>query len=200
MFSLRGDWRAVLALACVALGAACTTAPIVPTDVRGALYSAEGRMSVVVAEGDGIPKSSNGRFSWVERAGHSEIALYSPFGETVAQIDVREYGATMRTPSGVEYAPTPEALMQRVVGVALPVAGLRDWMRGRMRAGAARAPQAFDEDGWHVSYPKMADDGISPRVVRLERSTPNAVDVRIVIERWEDAPAGATAQAPAQAS
>ncbi len=185
------DWGRRLARAAIVVGglllAACATESLPPRALApDALFIVEGRMSVVVAQGvDGMAKSTSGRFSWTERRGQSEIALYSPLGETIAQIEVRDGLAVLRSADGsLEYAPTPEALMARVVGVALPVAGLRDWMRGRTRAGAARAPDAFDEDGWHVSYPRMSDDGRSPKVVRLERAQPSAVDVRIVIDEW----------------
>lgn len=186
--------RFALALTLLVL-AACASAPSVPrANTDGAVFTADGRLSVVVAQMEGPPKSTTGSFSWVERTGRSEIALYSPLGDTVAQIEVHDGYATLRTPDGkLEYAPTPEALMGRVLGVALPVAGLRDWLRGRTRAGVMQAPAAFDEDGWHVSYPKMSDDGRSPKTVRLERSAPDAVEVRIVIDAWQAAPGDALA-------
>lgn len=186
--------RAALVFALGAL-TACASLPTAPhTTASDAVFSADGRLSVVVTQLDGPPKSTTGSFSWVERDGHSEIALYSPLGDTVAQVEVHDGYATLRTPDGkLEYAPTPEALMGRVLGVALPVAGLRDWMRGRTRAGVAQAPTAFDEDGWHVSYPRMSDDGRMPKTVRLERGAPDAVEVRIVIDTWQAAPGDALA-------
>lgn len=171
--------------ACVLLLAACATAEpprLLPSD---AVFSAEGRMSVVSTEGDQLPHSTTGRFSWIERPGGSEIALYSPFGETLARIDVGRERSVLRTPQAIESAPTPEALLQRYLGLTLPVSGLRDWMRGRSRSGARRAPDGFEEDGWRISYPQMQDDGALPRIVRLERALPSAVEVRIVVDRWD---------------
>lgn len=179
----RRRWAGLLV--CAWLAACATPRGEQAPAAADALFAVEGRMSVVTIEDDARPRSTTGRFTWVEYAGRSEIALYSPFGETLARIEVAPWRSVMRTPQAIEQAATPEALVDRVLGFTLPVSGLRDWMRGRSRRGVVLAPQTFDEDGWRISFPRMQDDQALPRIVRLERGQPSAVEVRLVIDRWD---------------
>lgn len=178
--------RRISVLACACL-VACATPQGGRTLHPQALFAADGRLSVVVtaAAADTPPRTTSGRFTWTERAERSEIALYSPLGETIAEIETGPVRSVMRTAGSVEEAPTPEALAARALGVDLPVSGLRAWLRGRTRDGAVRAPAAFDEDGWHVSYPQMQDDGVLPRIVKLERMLPERIEVRLVVDHWD---------------
>ena len=176
--------RSVTAVAGLAVLAACATPPVpAPVVDDSAVFTADGRMSVVVAR-DSAPQASSGKFNWVEHASTSQIVFFSPLGDTVAQIEVSPARSVLRTPQWSEEAQDPETLLERNLGFALPVLGLRDWLRGRARDGAVRAPEPFVEDGWQVSFPQMQAQGGLPRIVRLQRALPEPVDVRIVIDHW----------------
>lgn len=104
----------------------------------------------------------------------------------MATVTVIDEFAELRTPDRSEYGRSAEELLSRVLDLAVPVTGLRWWMRGRNEQGVALAPQEFDEQGWHVSYPQMQGD--RPRILRLERSTPQRIDLRMVIDDWDGTP------------
>ena len=145
-----------------------------------------GRLSVTTdsTEPDRSPDYSGGSFTWTERGDTTSIAFATPLGQIVAELWIEPGRARMYSNAGEEVAATPEALAARRLGSPLPVSGMRDWLRGRDHAGRQRAPDAFTEDGWTISYPRMADDDARPAVIRLRRAGPPAIDVRIVIDEW----------------
>ena len=120
-----GRWTC--ALACAWLAACATPAPAGRGLPAQALFAADGRLSVAVTavEADTPPRTTSGRFTWIERAERSDIALYTPLGETIAEIEAAPGRSVMRTARSVEEAPTPEALAARALGVDLPLSGLR---------------------------------------------------------------------------
>ncbi|HEU4622144.1 MAG TPA: outer membrane lipoprotein LolB [Burkholderiaceae bacterium] len=168
---------------CVAWLSGCATpAPlVVAPDMR---WSAEGRVSIQsVIEGQN--RIDTARFAWTERPQTSELALYSPFGDTLAQVRVEPERAVLRLPDKIATAASVDALVARELGIELPVSGLRYWLRGEDTQGRRRAPESFEEDGWRVAYSQM-DEAIPslPKTLRLERAQPAPVSVRVAVERW----------------
>ena len=139
----------------------------------------------VVAPDDDVPARGvniTGKFLWTERERSTEVSLSSPLGDTLARVQMEPGRVELRTPGDTELGSSPEVLLERRLGVALPVSGLRYWLEGRNAEGQSIAPQGAVEDGWTITYPQM--DGDRPRLLRLDRSDPRVVQVRIVIDRW----------------
>ena len=176
----------------VALLAGCATTPEPPSTARAsqaapvareADFLIDGRMSVVSHPHNAPIQAVNGRFSWLDQHGIATIGLFSPIGDTLAELTVSATQAQLRTAQQVDVAPAPEALVERHLGLALPVSGLRDWMRGFDHQGQWHPPAAFGDSGWWISYPELTDQG-RPRIVRLERQYPQPIEVRLVIDQW----------------
>jgi outer membrane biogenesis lipoprotein LolB len=133
----------------------------------------------------------SGQFRWTESvlasgSPRSHVALYTPLGDTLATVTVIDEFAELRTPDRSEYGRSAEELILRTLDLAVPVTGLRWWMRGRDEHGKQLAPQEFDEQGWHISYPQM--EGARPRMLRLQREKPQRIDLRMVIDDWDGTP------------
>ncbi len=177
---------AVAPLGTLLLLAACAAPARFESDaaLQPLRYEAEGRLSVVAPDDYEPSRAVNltGKFLWVERERSTEVSLSSPLGDTLARVQMEPGRVELRVPGETELGPTPEVLFERRIGVALPVSGLRHWLEGRNAAGQSIAPQGAIEDGWTITYPQM--DGDRPRLVRLDRSDPRVVQVRIVIDRW----------------
>lgn len=159
-----------------------------------------GRLSVQYQR-DGRDGALHGSFSWSQTAQDTHIALLSPLGQILAQIDVTPQGATL-IQSGQEprAATDADALAAEVLGWPLPVAGLRDWLQAfatdpqgrRWSAPATDAPATIlTRDGWQLNYASwQADDAqpaLRPRRIDLARNTAQAgrVAIRIVIDNWQ---------------
>lgn len=150
---------------------------------RNADFLIDGRMSVVAHPHNAPLQAVNGRFSWSDQHGIASIGLFSPIGDTLAELTVAPAEARLRTAEFVDSAAAPETLVERHLGLTLPVSGLRDWMRGFDRAGQWHVPGAFGDAGWWISYPDLTEQG-RPRVIKLERQYPHPIEVRLVIDQW----------------
>jgi len=161
----------------------------------------DGRLSVLYRL-NGEDQALHGSFTWHQRPGHSQVALLSPLGQTLAVIDVRPYGATLTQSGGVtRTALDVDALAAQSLGWPLPVAGLRTWLQGfavqangQPFVATPAADRVVTRDGWRIHYVTW-DDGdpaqVRPKRIDLERQTEQAGDVviRLVIDDWHTAPA-----------
>jgi outer membrane lipoprotein LolB len=145
---------------------------------------------------DGQPQSINGNFTWVQRPGRIDVALFSPLGQTVAEITVTPETATL-TQSGRQprVEKDIDTLTAKALGWTLPVSGLRDWLQGyAVDAGGKRfaASPAHDSvvtnDGWRLRFVEWQNGpqgAPMPRRIDAERSTTavgDALTIRIVID------------------
>src|SRR3546814_9254470 len=63
------------------------------------------------------------------------LDLTNPLGNTLARVSVLPGLATLTRSNGErEQAAHPDALVEQVLGSPMPVAGLRDWLQGRVRS------------------------------------------------------------------
>jgi len=173
---------AAVAAALVAALAGCASVgePVAPeADVLA------GRLSVRVDAAPGEPaRSLNAGFELRGDAERGSLNLATPFGTVMAQARWSPQEVLLVTPQGqTPYADLP-ALTRHLLGEALPVAALFDWLRGRPWPGAAslatQPPDAsgFIQLGWQVTLARF-DEGF----VEAQRSAPPVVTVRARIER-----------------
>jgi outer membrane lipoprotein LolB len=194
--------RLVSAAAFATALAGCATTsnvpPSSPTAQVGAYRDAidlNGRLAANYQK-DGQPQSINGNFTWVQRPGRIDVSLFSPLGQTVAEITVTPDAATL-TQSG--HAPRVEkdidTLTAKSLGWTLPVSGLRDWLQGyavdaagRRFAASPSHDSVVTNDGWRLRFVEWQNGpgGTAlPRRIDAERSTTavgDALTIRIVID------------------
>lgn len=155
-----------------------------PHGIVGA-FSLEARFSVT---GDG--ERHSGRLSWRHSGGGDELRILSPFGQVVAEIDVRPGLARLITADRrVFEAPDAHRLTRDVLGYALPIGRLSAWVLARpgphagVEADAAGRPVLVDEEGWRVEY-EYADDALALLPIRLTATRVGGPELRLRIEEW----------------
>lgn len=161
-----------------------------------------GRLSVRYQQ-NGSEQALDGKFTWVQESGRILVTLLSPFGQTLATIEVTPNGSTLlQSGQPPRQAADVDGLATAALGWPLPVSGLRDWLQGFATDSqglrrAARADAVGDAaylksaDGWLVHYPTWDTDagptGARPKRIDLQRLTSQAgnVSLRIVIDQWQ---------------
>ncbi|MBC7513064.1 MAG: outer membrane lipoprotein LolB [Herminiimonas sp.] len=162
-----------------------------------------GRLSLRY-EQNGAPQALDGKFTWSQTATGERISLQTPFGQTLATIDVTPEGATLaQNGQPARSESSVDALTASSVGWPLPIAGLRTWLQGfatdargvpYVASAAALGDDAFvnTADGWLIHYTTWdsADSpggDARPRRIDLQRQTSQAgnIALRIVLDMWQ---------------
>jgi outer membrane lipoprotein LolB len=192
-FALRLD-AGLLALAAVFV-AGCAGLP--PLEPQPQLYA--GRFAASISRGD-AREAVSGRFTLAAGPTRSVLDLASPLGNTLARIEAGAEGATLTAPQGdgslaTWHGPSADALAEAVLGYALPVAGLPDWLQGRAAAGrpSQSLPEAgpatrIEQDGWVIAIDERFGASGAPRRLTLDRTdATGTLQLRLAL----DAPAAA---------
>ena len=156
--------------------AACATAPSRAPDLAG-------RLAVRVEAHAGAPaRSLSTQFELRGDAQAGELQLTTPLGNTAAQARWRAGSAEMVTGEGTRQFADLDALAQELIGEALPLAALVDWLRGRPWPGAPNTPSAngFEQLGWRIDLSRRAEGW-----VLAGRDRAPALSVRARLERPE---------------
>jgi outer membrane lipoprotein LolB len=198
--------RFVLAAACAAgfssMLAGCATTSNVPLANPTAQVGAyrdtidlNGRLAVNYLK-DGQPQPINGNFTWTQRPGRIDVALFSPLGQTVAEITVTPEAATLKQ-SGREprVEKDIDTLTAKSLGWTLPVSGLRDWLQGyavdasgKRFAASPAHDSVVTNDGWRLRFVEWQNGpggAPMPRRIDAERSTTavgDALTIHIIID------------------
>ena len=182
------------------IGGCSTTAPPVRSQIARSYYdsiSMAGRLSVQYQQ-NGKPQSMQGKFSWTQSGEMTSIALLSPLGQTMAQIEIAPGKASLQQAGEpLRQATDIGELTTQTLGWPMPVAGLRNWLQGfaledngNKRPAMPDTQSGFSSDGWQVHYVSWqgeADTPAYPKRIDLERATPDAgvIGLRIVIDSWQ---------------
>ena len=157
----------VLGLAAALALAACAVAPRV-ADVPGDTLA--GRIAVRVEGIDGATaRSASAAFELQGNAEAGRLSLSAPLGSMLAQARWSPGSVWLVTPQGERQFTDLDALTREVLGEALPVAALFDWLRGRPWPGApSRPPGApgetgFAQLGWTVDLARFGDSWVTAR-------------------------------------
>lgn len=128
-----------------------------------------GRFGLVVPAGaGGQPRgqSVNANFELLGDARRGQLEMSTPMGSLVARVSWEPGFAFLRTPEVERSYDDVDALTQELLGEALPVQALFDWLQGRpwSRAPVARSDtQGFEQLGWQVDLRRFGDRLISAR-------------------------------------
>lgn len=170
-------WRWLAMTTVSGLLAACVTPARIDSQQTGDMFSRVGRFALTVTEPGADPQATQGGFSWLDEGGRYVLDLTTPLGSTQARVEGQPGSAKLTRANGeVITAADPDALAEEASGSRVPVAGLRDWFRGRLAANPAAAavrqdeqgrPVAFEQGGWRAVLSRYDDQG--PQMLVLER-------------------------------
>ena len=161
---------AVLALALALAGCAQLPREAVPAATGEARLS--GRISVTVA-GDAHKRGTGGAASFELFGGPQagRLELTSPLGSLVARASWQPGIVTLRTPDDERRFDDLDALTRELLGEAVPVAALFDWLQARPWAAAPHQKTAtgFEQLGWRIEprLPALVATRLADPVVTL---------------------------------
>jgi outer membrane lipoprotein LolB len=104
----------------------------------------------------------------------AELTIAYQHGEIVS--------ATLKHGQTTDVAADPESLLLKMSGLALPVSGMRWWLRGQPdpRLPFTRTGEAFTQSGWLISATDFRA-GTLPYKIELIRDD---LRVRVMINEW----------------
>jgi outer membrane lipoprotein LolB len=107
-------------------------------------------------------KGGSASLDWTQQGTQYLVRLYGPFGsESVSLRGNAEHIILTRSNGQRMEASKPETLVQKALGLDIPVSGLRYWLKGVPAPGnLARSPivnadgliTEFEQDGWIIRY------------------------------------------------
>ncbi len=163
--------------------------PQAPAGLVGDAFELSGRVSVKYGA-----EAASGKISWRHDAAGDDLLFSTPLGQGVARIVRRDGEVSLTTQEQKVYrAGDVETLTEQVLGWRLPLAGLPDWVRGRVAAGApaqtrldgAQRLAELRQSGWLVEFLDHKSESGPPSLLRLSRGD---VEIRLAIDQWQAAP------------
>jgi len=136
---------------------------------------------------------------WVVRPRAYQMTGYGPFGRLVFRLRANGDGAKLLTERGHFRGPDADALLARLTGWRLPVAGLRYWILGIPDPGPITSQHvnrfgllaALGQAGWSIRYRQYRETpwGRLPELLSLTRSEktgpPARITVTLRINQWQ---------------
>jgi outer membrane lipoprotein LolB len=154
----------------------CATTPRPAPDLAG-------RLAVRVEAFEGAPaRSLSTQFELRGNAQAGELQLTTPLGSTAAQARWRPGAAELITADGTRAFADLDALASELLGEALPLAALIEWLRGRPWAGAPSVAGGggFEQLGWRIDLSRFTEGWV---LAGRERAP--ALSVRARLEKAE---------------
>ena len=184
--------RLAFLLLLVLAGCAQLKTLVAPTALRDARpimqFKLDGRLSVKTEA-----QNFSGSLNWHRVATGETLLLSGPLGQGAAEIR-RQDGLLVFTAAdgSVVTEENDERLMERALGLKLPLDGLVYWLsalprpRVDFRAAADEAGRivSLDQDGWHIEYSRyqLRGDRWLPGRIFANRGE---LEFRLVVDAWE---------------
>lgn len=159
------------AAAAAATASGCASLPTAPPAerVHGGRFAATTTL-------DGKSENTTGRFTLSIAGPRLTLDLATPLGTTLARVESGPEGARLQVPGNGDMREArgrnAEALSEELLGYALPVQGIGDWILGRpapSRAARTREEDgrivAIEQDGWSIEVADRLLDGAPRRLV-----------------------------------
>jgi outer membrane lipoprotein LolB len=134
---------------------------------------------------------------WNQQGDDYQIRVIAPMGQGAVLIRGDSRGVYVKTADGKEqYSDDANALLASELGVSLPLAGLRDWIRGMPAKGQVVASQEWNEKGqlvklvqnnWHIemsAYREVAGH-ILPNSFHFGRDDRPELSIRLLVRQWK---------------
>jgi len=155
----RGLAGLVLALLTLG-GCASLQREAAPTAGDGDLHLS-GRLSVQVA-GDNSRGGGNAAFELLGSPAAGRLELSTPLGSLVARARWSREEVLLQTPNEERRFEDLDALTREMLGEAVPVAALFDWLHGRPWPQRSSHPlaepaQGFAQMGWHIDLSRFGE-------------------------------------------
>jgi outer membrane lipoprotein LolB len=171
--------RSLLSGLLCGLLAACATTPPPPSAHAG--DSLTGRLALrVEAHNGAAARSFAAPFELRGQAEAGQFSLFTPLGTTAARADWQAGQAVLTDEQGrqTRYS-SLDGLAADMLGEALPMAALLDWLRGQPWTGAPHETNGtgFAQLGWQIDT-RARDEGR----IEARRSAPPMVTVRVRLE------------------
>ncbi|OWQ93854.1 hypothetical protein CDN99_05320 [Roseateles aquatilis] len=177
----------------------CSSVPKVPEADAAALADAPrltGRFGLIVPAGPGGQprgQSVNANFELAGDARLGRLEMSTQMGSLVARVSWKPGTATVQTPDGERSYDDIDALTQELLGEALPVQALFDWLRGRPWPQAphrASGESGFEQLGWQVDLRRF-----DTQLISAQRLNPNGAEPLATLRLKLDAPSSAASSA-----
>ena len=157
----------------------CAQQPLKPPSEG---FAAQGRVNIR-SQND----ANTASFDWLATPDRDVLSLATPLGTTLAELTITyQHGeivsATLKHGQSTDVAADPESLLQQVSGLALPVSGMRWWLRGLPDPSLplTRSGESFTQSGWLISATDFRA-GTLPYKIELTRDD---LRVRVMINEW----------------
>ncbi|MDN3922384.1 lipoprotein insertase outer membrane protein LolB [Roseateles violae] len=150
---------ALLCAAALLAGCSSLTRKPAPQVADGDLRLA-GRLSVQVAGGAGGKASGgNAGFELIGNPQTGQLELSTPLGSLVARALWREREVRLQTPEDERRFDDLDALTRELLGEAIPVAALFDWLRGKPwpQAASQATANGFEQLGWQIDLARFSE-------------------------------------------
>lgn len=141
-----------------------------------------GRLALRV-DGSGAGRSFSADFDLRGDARAGALRLSGPLGTMLAEARWQPGSAELTTPERVERYAGLDAMAEALLGEAVPLAALIDWLRGRPWGGApsTAGDGGFEQLGWTVDLSRHAEGWLT--ATRPAREAAPAVQVRVRLAR-----------------
>ena len=172
--------------------AGCSSVPLASGADAAALAQAPrltGKFGLIVPAGPGgQPRGQNvnASFELLGDPRRGQLEMSTPMGSLVARVSWQPGSAWVKTPDGDRAYDDIDALTQELLGEALPVQALFDWLRGRpwpQAPSRAADGTGFQQLGWQVDLRRFGDQLIS-----AQRLNPNGSEPLATLRLKLDAP------------
>lgn len=130
---------------------------------------------------------------WTQRPDRYEMSVIAPLGGGSARLRGSANGVVLQTSDdGYYLAQDPDALMEQVLGLQIPVTGLRYWVLGLPQPGVTQEHRLDDwgrlaelqQSGWQVRFLRYRETPNGSLPDKLFMHNPQ-FEVRLVISDWE---------------
>ncbi|HEY7773141.1 MAG TPA: lipoprotein insertase outer membrane protein LolB [Marinagarivorans sp.] len=152
-------------------------------------WQALGKIKISV---DDEPHSAS--FDWQQFSDNYTINFFGPFGYGSSWLRRTSKGVTLESPDrAIQWAPTPEQLLQQTVGWQAPIQELQYWIKGQPAPHAILddvtltpegAYSQLSQQGWHIQLSRHQnyDNLWLPHKLVASRQ---GLSVLIIVKQWE---------------
>lgn len=171
---------AALFLAAVLLSGCASVVRQPPPVVAEGDVALSGRLSVTVAGGAGKATGGAAGFQLSGNPAAGQLDLISPLGTLAARASWGAGAVSLQTPEDERRFEDLDALTRELLGEAIPVAALFDWLSGKPwpQAASVTTPQGFEQLGWQIDLARFSE-GL---IVAVRRADP-VVTLRARLDR-----------------